>query len=212
MKIKQFTFNPLQVNTYLIWDDKSLEAAVIDFGANSKEEEIEFSSFVSHNKLILKKVLLTHTHFDHIYGLLYLYKTYKICPSFHSAEDCIYKAMPDMASQFGFSFPTPLPPVESFLKDGDIINLGEIEILTIHTPGHSPGGLCFYIPSENTLFSGDTLFHESIGRADLPGGNYDVEIESINNKLLNLPTSTKVYTGHGPSTTIAWEKTHNFYL
>jgi glyoxylase-like metal-dependent hydrolase (beta-lactamase superfamily II) len=212
MKIKQFTFNPLQVNTYLIWDDKSLEAAVIDFGANSLEEENEFSSFVCHNKLILKKVLLSHTHFDHIYGLLYLYKTYKICPSFHSADDCIYKAMPDMASQFGFSFPTPLPPVESFLKDGDIINLGEIEIQAIHTPGHSPGGLCFYIPSENTLFSGDTLFHESIGRADLPGGNYDVEIESIKNKLLNLPTSTKVYTGHGPSTTIAWEKTHNFYL
>lgn len=212
MKIKQFTFNPLGVNTYVIWDESTLEAAIIDCGTFSKEEEKQLSAYLVENNLKLSSVLLTHTHFDHIFGLLYIYNVYKKQPHCHFAEHPIYQSMPEMARQFRITVPTPLPSVERFLNDGDTIQLGNTSIEVIHTPGHTPGGICFYIPTEGILFSGDTLFCESIGRADLPGGNYNVEIESIKSRLLVLPDSTKVYTGHGPSTTIEWEKKHNFYL
>lgn len=212
MIIKQFTFNPLGENTYLIWDTNTFEAAIIDCGAFNVNEKNTLSTFIHENGLQLKYSLLTHAHFDHIFGVSFIKEEFGIAPTCHIKEEKIYKEMPLMAMQFGIKLQSPMPQIEAFVDENITLQIGEIEINVLHTPGHTPGGICFYIPKERILFSGDTLFYESIGRADLPEGNYQQEIESIRNKLFILPADTCVYPGHGPSTTIEWEKTNNMYF
>ena len=120
--------------------------------------------------------------------------------------------MPNMAAQFGLNIGGGMPPIGQLLNDGDQLRLGDTIIRLIHTPGHTPGSASFFIPDAQLLLCGDTLFQGSIGRTDLPGGNFEAELDSIQNKLFRLPDETKVLCGHGPSTTIAWEKQHNYCL
>ena len=211
MKYQSFTFNPVQENTYLLWDEQTLEAAIVDTGAWDRQEEQSLAGSIEALGLNLKYALQTHAHFDHTFGLPFVHRTYGLKPVFHKDEVDIYRQMPSMAARFGLNMGGGMPPIGQLLSDGDELLLGTTVIRLIHTPGHTSGSSAFYIPEAGLLFSGDTLLQQSIGRTDLPGGSYEDELESIKNKLFCLPDDTKVLPGHGPSTTIGWEKQNNPY-
>lgn len=211
MKYQSFTFNPVQENTYLLWDEQTLEAAIVDTGAWDRQEEQSLAGSIEALGLKLKYVLQTHAHFDHTFGLPFVHRTYGLKPIFHKDEADVYRQMPSMAARFGLNMGGGMPAIGQLLSDGDELLLGTTAVRLIHTPGHTPGSSVFYIPDAGLLFSGDTLFRESIGRTDLPGGSYEDELDSIKNKLFCLPDDTVVLTGHGPSTTIGWEKQNNPY-
>lgn len=212
MKYISFTFNPIQENTYLLWDETTLEAAIVDAGCwNRLEEQLLEGSIKAHG-LKLKYALQTHAHFDHTFGLPFIHRTYGLKPVFHVKEDETYRDMPAMAAQFGLNIGGGMPPIGMLLNDGDELKLGQTVIRLIHTPGHTTGSSSFYVPSDGLLLCGDTLFQGSIGRTDLPGGSFDAEIDSIKNKLLRLPDETTVLCGHGPTTTIGHEKQNNYYF
>lgn len=211
MKYQSFTFNPVQENTYLLWDEQTLEAAIVDTGAWDRQEEQSLAGSIEALGLKLKYVLQTHAHFDHTFGLPFVHRTYGLKPILHKDEADVYRQMPSMAARFGLNMGGGMPPIGQLLSDGDELLLGTTAVRLIHTPGHTPGSSVFYIPDAGLLFSGDTLFRESIGRTDLPGGSYEDELDSIKNKLFCLPDDTEVLTGHGPSTTIGWEKQNNPY-
>ncbi|MBQ8864820.1 MAG: MBL fold metallo-hydrolase [Bacteroidaceae bacterium] len=211
MKYQSFTFNPVQENTYLLWDEQTLEAAIVDTGAWDRQEEQSLAGSIEALGLKLKYVLQTHAHFDHTFGLPFVHRTYGLKPILHKDEADVYRQMPSMAARFGLNMGGGMPAIGQLLSDGDELLLGTTAVRLIHTPGHTPGSSVFYIPDAGLLFSGDTLFRESIGRTDLPGGSYEDELDSIKNKLFCLPDDTVVLTGHGPSTTIGWEKQNNPY-
>ena len=212
MLTKAFTFNPVGENTYLIWDEESREAAIIDAGMSNNRENTIISEFITKENLQLKYALQTHMHFDHIWGLAYIQETYGLKPLCHAAEESIYRDVPEMTSMFRLSMNWNLPVVERYINEGDTFQLGNTTIKVLHTPGHTPGGLSYYIESAHTLFTGDTLFKGSVGRTDLPGGNLSEEMDSIKNKIITLPSETIVYSGHGPESNIGWELKNNPYL
>ena len=212
MKYQTYTFNPVQENTYLLWDETTLEAAIVDAGSWNRQEEQMLEGSIKALGLKMKYALQTHAHFDHTFGLPFVYRTYGLRPIFHVDEEKTYQQMPGMAAQFGLTIGGGMPPIERLLNDGAELRLGETVIRLIHTPGHTPGSASLYIPDARLLLSGDTLFQGSIGRTDLPGGNFEAEIDSIKNKLFRLPDDTTVFSGHGPATTIGWEKKHNYYI
>lgn len=212
MKYQTFTFNPVQENTYLLWDEETLEAAIVDAGTWNRQEEQMLEGSIAAHGLKMKYALQTHAHFDHTFGLPFMYRTYGLRPIFHVDEEKTYKQMPGMAAQFGMTIGGGMPPIERLLNDGAELRLGETSIRLIHTPGHTPGSASLYIPDAKLLLSGDTLFCQGIGRTDLPGGNFEAELDSIKNKLFRLPDDTTVLSGHGPATTIGWEKRNNYYI
>ena len=212
MKYISFTFNPLQENTYLLWDEQTLEAAIVDAGNWNRQEEQLLEGSIKAHGLKMKYALQTHAHFDHTFGLPFISRTYGLKPVFHIDEAETYRQMPGMAAQFGLNIGGGMPPIGQLLNNGDVLCLGETAIRLIHTPGHTPGSSSFYIPDAQVLICGDTLFQGSIGRTDLPGGDFDAEMDSIKNKLFNLPEETTVLCGHGPNTTIGWERQHNYYI
>lgn len=212
MNIKRFVTNPIGENCYLVWGE-NLECAIIDCGALGAVQELKIADFIKKNDLRPTLALQTHMHFDHMFGLHFLYRTYNLQPQCHASEQAIYDFAPQMSSQLlGVQIEQPLVPVKSYLTDGQFIPLGNIQIQVLHTPGHTPGGLCFYLPDAKVLFSGDTLFQGSIGRTDLPGGNMDALVEGIRTKILSLPDEVVIYPGHGPSTTVGEELRMNPYL
>jgi len=208
--LKNFVFNPLSVNTYLIFDETK-ECVIIDAACFSKKEETELTNFISKNQLVPVKILNTHGHFDHLFGLNFVTKTYQI-PSFLHKNDLEYlNSAQTYASMFGFSISQLLPPT-NFFEENQIIRFGNSELKVLHTPGHSQGCVCFYFEKENSLFAGDTLFFNSVGRTDLPGGNFEQLKKSIQTKLFTLPENTTVYSGHGEKTFIEREKKFNSFL
>ena len=176
MKYQSFTFNPVQENTYLLWDEQTLEAAIVDTGAWDRQEELSLAGSIEALGLKLKYALQTHAHFDHTFGLPFVHRTYGLKPVFHKDEVDIYRQMPSMAARFGLNMGGGMPPIGQLLSDGDELFLGKTAVRLIHTPGHTPGSSAFYIPEAGLLFSGDTLFQQSIGRTDLPGGSYEDEL------------------------------------
>ena len=212
MLTKAFTFNPVGENTYIIWDEEKREAAIIDAGMSNSRENAAVSQFITENGLQLKYALQTHMHFDHVWGLSFIQETYGLKPICHAAEESIYSEVPEMTSMFRLSMNWNLPTVERYIDEGETLQLGNTVIKVLHTPGHTPGGLSYYIESARTLFTGDTLFKGSIGRTDLPGGNLKEELKSIKNKIITLPSETLIYSGHGPESNIKWELLNNPYL
>lgn len=207
MKLKTFTFNPVQENTIVIWDEDSMDGAVVDCGAWTDDERRLLEDFVMQNGIRLKYALQTHTHFDHVLGLGWLKARFEIEPMCHFLDIDTYRGAKDMFRSFlGASAEDTYPAISMHFKDNDEIHIGSTTLLVIHTPGHTPGGVCFYSKADGLLISGDTLFAGSLGRTDLPGGDYRTEIESIVNRLLVLPEQTVVLPGHGPSTTIGRER------
>lgn len=212
MLTKTFLFNPVGENTYLIWDEETKEAAIIDAGMSNNRENSAVSEFITKENLQLKYALQTHMHFDHVWGLSYIKETYNLRPLCHAADEIIYSQAPEMTGMFRLSMNWNLPAIGRYIEEGEIIQLGKTSIQVLHTPGHTPGGLSFYIESDHIIFTGDTLFQGSVGRTDLPGGNLEEEINSIKTKILTLPSDTIIYSGHGPKSSVEWEKKHNPFL
>ena len=210
LKIKSFTFNPYQENTYLIFDD-SKEAVVIDPGNYEAYENELISKFIDENKLQLKKIILTHCHLDHCLGNKYLNQKYGAELLIPFDERDLYKNVENIATLFGFANYSHLDENE-YLKEKDKIEFGDIKLDVLFLPGHSPGHLAFYFKNDNVCFSGDVLFYNSIGRTDLPGGDYDTLINSIKNKLFLLNPDTIIYSGHGPKTILKNEMKNNPFL
>ena len=208
MKIKKFEFNMFPVNCYLLIDESG-EAVVIDPGCFYEEEKQTLKKYIESHGLTLKHVLNTHLHLDHLFGNPFLYKEYGLKPE-AGQQDEFWLAQASVQSRmFGFRYDEEQPPIGRYICDGDIIRFGNVELEAIHVPGHSPGSMVYYCKAENLMFSGDVLFQGSIGRADLAGGNFDELREHICSRLFVLPDDTKVYPGHGHSTTIGYEKSNN---
>jgi len=211
MTIKTFIFNPIQENTYLVYDETN-EAVVIDAGCITDSEKLQLKRFIEDNKLILKRVLNTHLHFDHQFGNKFLFTTYGIKPEAGKEDEYLLENAVSQARSFGLNTGEEAQPLGGYIIDQQEINFGNSTFIALHVPGHSPGSIAFYAEKEEVLFAGDILFRGSIGRTDLPKGDYATLILSITKKLLPLPDSTVVYSGHGPSTTIGFERKNNPFL
>lgn len=212
MKVKQFEFNMLPVNTYVVWDERTREAAVIDAGCYTPEECDQLKEFISEEGLTIKYLLNTHLHFDHIFGNGFMYKQYGLKTCAHPADEDWLTEAPQRTRMFGLEFPGVPVPIGTYLNEGDILRLGYHTLSCLHVPGHSLGSIVFYSPEGSCLFAGDVLFQGSIGRTDLPGGDIQTLLSGIREKLFTLPDATLVYPGHGEATTIGFEKQYNFYL
>lgn len=211
MKIKKFTFNPIQENTYLLYD-KTNEAVVIDAGMTFENEREAIKQFIDENNLQLKRVLNTHLHFDHVFGNKFLYDIYHIQPEGGKEDEFMLGSVKESAAYIGIQTSEEAQPLGKYLSENEIIRFGNTELKAFSTPGHSPGSFCFYCEKAGVVFVGDVLFRNSIGRTDFLKGDYDTLIRSIRTKLLTLPDSTVVYSGHGIETTIGYERIHNPYL
>lgn len=209
MIIKQFTFNILHVNTYILIDEKSKEAIVIDPGCQTMEEKDLFKEYITSNGITIKRVLDTHLHFDHIYGQRFVEETFGVGAEACKKDITFLNHYQDLLVMFNMPMDDEALPLKGYLADGDVVNVGEMELKVMQVPGHSPGGLAFYEEKEHCAFVGDTILEGGIGRTDMHRGNYDTLVKSIKEKLLTLPDDTKIYSGHGPSTTLGYEKTHN---
>ena len=212
MKIKCFVTNPIQENTYLLIDEASKKCVVVDAGILYDYEEKEFSTYLEANGLQLVAALNTHLHLDHCFGNDFLYKKYGIKAKADKKEESNLNMLKSYAQVFGIPYHGDIQELDSYLNDGDEITFGETTLRVISVPGHSAGGLGFYNEKDGILIIGDSLFKGSIGRTDLPGGDYATLISSLTKRIMTLPENTIVYPGHGPSTTIAEEKIYNPYL
>ena len=212
MKIKTFIFNPLQENTYLVIDQASNECMIIDAGMLFDQEKQQIAAYLQDNNLQLKYVVNTHLHLDHCFGNGFLYNTFGVKPLAHANDEDLLRFMNAHAAAFGVPFNEEPQPLGGYLSEGDTLQLGNETFEVLHIPGHSKGGIVFYNAAQGVLFSGDSLFNMSIGRTDLPGGDYATLINALTQKVMTLPDATVVYPGHGPTTTIEQEKMYNAYL
>jgi glyoxylase-like metal-dependent hydrolase (beta-lactamase superfamily II) len=209
-KVAKFPFNPFQENTYVVYDD-SMECIIIDPGCYSQQERDELISFINKTGLTPVRLINTHCHLDHILGNKFIYKTYGLLPEFTHEEQHVLDSAPQFAGVFGISF-DPSPQPKSYLQAGETLTFGNTGFDILFTPGHSPGHITLYSEADRFILSADVLFQGSIGRVDLPGGDYDTLINSIEEKLLPLGDDIHVYTGHGPDTTLAQERQSNPFL
>ncbi len=210
LHVKSFTFNPFQENTYILYDD-TLEAVIIDPGCYDKMEQEALTDFVTANHLKPVKLLNTHCHIDHVLGNAFVKRIYGIPLEYHQEDDPVLRAVSSYASNYGFPAYEPSEG-DRFIEEDDIIQFGNTKLQTLWVPGHAPGHLVFYHPESKTCMGGDTLFQDSIGRTDLPGGDHHTLLNAIKTKLFALPEDVVVYPGHGPSTTIGREKKHNPFV
>lgn len=198
------------VNTYLLYDE-TRDAVIIDCGAFTEKERNRLKEYISTNNLKIKYLLNTHLHFDHVLGNHFIYENYGLRPQYNERDD----RMPDLkkqASSYGLTIDYEPVKAEHFISDNDDIRFGNTTLKAILTPGHSPGSLSFYCEKDHCVFTGDALFRRDIGRTDLWGGDENVLIQAIRNRLLTLPYKTLVFPGHGPASTVAEEKQYNSYL
>lgn len=211
IQIQKFTFNLFSENTYVHWDDLSKESAIVDPGCSDSSEEQELKESITENNLIVKYLINTHCHIDHILGCEFVKK--KFNPIYYAPElDIPLLQNANMQASFvGMDFSISILPDE-YLSETKKLYLGSSELSFLFTPGHTPGEFCIYIPDIKSCITGDVLFNDSIGRTDLWGGNYDTLIRSITEKLLTLPDDTNIYPGHGDPSTIGREKKSNPFL
>ncbi len=202
MILKTFIEPPIDNNNYLIIDEESKEAALIDCSAVDSDinEELERQGAK------LKYILLTHGHFDHIAGIR---QNPDVKIVMHKADLGWLEKANQYMPMFGMPNIT-IPKIDIFVEDGDVLKLGNTDIKVIHTPGHTQGGVCYL--TDGKLFSGDTIFRESVGRCDLEGGDFDQIVDSIESKIFTLPPETLIYPGHGRMTSVEWEKEHNRFM
>jgi hydroxyacylglutathione hydrolase len=205
--LKVFTCQAFAENTYLIWDDTK-QGIVVDPGFYEKDEFELFDAFIASQQISLTQIVATHCHVDHVLGAWKLSQTYQIPFLIPENEKQVLQSVKVYAPMYGFHLYQPAEPY-GYLIAGHEISVGKEHASILAVPGHSPGHVAFYFKDSHTLIAGDVLFRESIGRTDLPGGNFETLIASIHNKLFTLPDSVTVYPGHGPETTIGYEKQYN---
>ncbi len=202
MILKTFEVGPILENTYVVGDEDSREVFVVDPGG----ENHKIVSYIQENNLKPLAIICTHGHIDHIAGAAELQNLLKLPMKIHGDDVPLLRQAPAAARMFGMG-QVEIPRVDGHLEDNEVLEAGKSELRVIHTPGHTPGGVCLL--GDGFMLSGDTLFQMSIGRTDLPGGSYGQIMQSIKEKLLCLPDDLVVYPGHGPSTSIGFERENN---
>lgn len=210
IKVEKFVVNQLGENSFILSDETG-ECIFIDPGFYFDEEHQEVKDYISANKLTPVKITNTHCHFDHIMGVEFVRNHYKIPFQAHKEDAFWVENASEQALRFGLEV-NKVSPIDDFLVEKEFVEFGNSKLEIIHVPGHAPGHVVFYSKDDKLLIAGDVLFYGSIGRTDLPGGNYETLISNIKNKLFVLPDDTKVYCGHGPETTLGFEKTTNPFL
>lgn len=212
MKIARFELSLFGINTYAVFDPETRDCAIIDPGMSSEQERQAVANFLNTNQLTLTHIINTHLHIDHAIGNEWLRQKYNAAVLAAEEDLPLGERMVEQAMMFGIPMEAKAVEIDSKLKEGDIIKIGDGELKVIAVPGHSKGSIALYDEKDGFLISGDTLFAGSVGRTDLPGGSSKELMESIRKKLLNLPSTTIVYPGHGPATTIGHERSSNPFL
>ncbi|MCX6245127.1 MAG: MBL fold metallo-hydrolase [Bacteroidetes bacterium] len=210
IKTEKYVFNNFQVNSFILYDDSG-ECVIIDAACYDEREKQQVMEFIEGNSLKLVRNLNTHCHIDHVLGNGFISEIYGIRPEYHEASVPLLFAAPEIAASFGFVL-RQIPEPARYLQDGETIRFGSSELKVLYTPGHADGSVCFYNKENGFVITGDVLFRDTIGRTDLPTGNFDLLMKSIREKLFTLPDDTKVYAGHGPETTIGYEKMNNPFI
>jgi hydroxyacylglutathione hydrolase len=211
LKTHSFVFNPFLENTYLIWDEDTNIAAIIDPGCYDAEERAFVEDFILRNSLKLDFLILTHCHIDHIFGNSFIKQKYNPTIIANRSDVYLLDLMLEAATSYGVTL-SASPQPDKFVVDNEEFVLGNIKGKFIFTPGHSPGGICIYFEKDKICFTGDTLFRESIGRADLWGGDLPILVRSIEEKLFILPDEVVIHPGHQSDSTIGHEKKDNPFL
>lgn len=209
--VQAFTFNPFQENTYVLFDE-SQECIIIDPGCYEKIEQDLLKNFIDKNKLTPVKLINTHCHIDHVLGNKFVADTWGLELEMHELDIPLLNSVKDYCVAYGFEHYDESPTPAVFLKEGEQVRFGNSCLEILFTPGHAPGHITLHSPEQKFVIAGDVLFQMSIGRTDLPGGNHDTLIDSIQKKLMSLPAETTVYCGHGPSTSIGHERVNNPFL
>ncbi len=210
--VKKFTFNPFSENTYVIWDEKTNEGMIADPGCYGPDEEMELENFIADRNITVKYLIVTHCHIDHLLGCRFIKEKYS--PLYLVPKDDIplLKEAERQGSAFGLEIDAPPPFPDDYLNENSKILIGKSQAVILSTPGHSPGEHCIYFEKEKFCVTGDVLFHNSIGRTDLWGGNYPNLLLSIKEKLFVLPDDVIIYPGHGDNSKIGIEKKDNPFL
>ncbi len=210
LSVHKFTFNPIQENTYVLYAENG-DCCIIDPGCYFDEERNELVRFIQSKNLKPVYLLNTHCHLDHVFGNKFVSETWQLPLYLHETEKMVLSFAPKSADMYGLPFENYTGEMK-WLIPGDIIKIGDSELKVLFTPGHSPGSVSFYNEKDGYVISGDVLFSGSIGRTDLPGGDYDQLEQSIKSQLYTLPDATKVYSGHGGGTSIGYEKRNNPFV
>ncbi|MCT4614888.1 MAG: MBL fold metallo-hydrolase [Marinifilaceae bacterium] len=211
IKVEKFVFNQWQQNTYLVYDETN-EGVLIDCGVFYPEEGDRLVKFIKDNNIEIKYLLNTHLHIDHVMGNRFVFETLGLKATAHEADLPVLRQAPQYAVALGLEATVEPPEDINFVNHNDVVKFGNTEIKVLHIPGHSPGHVAYLFEENNIAMVGDILFRESIGRTDLPYGNYDQLIEGIKNNLLCLNDELVIYSGHGPETSIGFERMNNPYL
>jgi hydroxyacylglutathione hydrolase len=207
MILEMLTVGPFQENCFIIGDEESRVGALIDPG----DEAARIAMAVEQTNLDIGSIIVTHAHIDHVGAVVALVDEYACLVLMHAESEPLLQGLPTQAMMMGLRF-GKVPSIDRYVEDREILQVGDLRLRSLYTPGHAPGHLAFHIEDENVVLSGDALFAGSVGRVDLPGGSMEVLMRSIEERLLTLPDETVVYSGHGPRTTIGNERTSNPFL
>jgi glyoxylase-like metal-dependent hydrolase (beta-lactamase superfamily II) len=207
MILEALTVGPFQENCYVIGDEATGEGALVDPG----DEAARITLAVEQTGLEISRIVITHAHIDHVGAVAALVEEYACPVLMHAEAEPMLQQLPNQAMVMGLRF-GKVPTVDRYIEDEEVLEVGGLKLESLYTPGHAPGHLAFYVESEGLVLSGDALFAGSVGRTDLLGGEMDLLMRSINERLLTLPDETRVLPGHGPETTIGDERAHNPFL
>lgn len=210
LSVQPFTFNPVSENTYVVYNEKG-DCCIIDPGCYFASEELTLSDFIRKEGLQPRYLLNTHCHLDHIFGNRFVHRTFGLELHLHRADEIVLQFGPQSGERWGLPFDNYDGPLH-YLEEGDEVRLGEDGLKVLFTPGHSPGSISFYNEAAGFVIAGDVLFEGSVGRTDLPGGDFSVLENSIRTRLYPLPDETVVYSGHGNPTSIGKEKKSNPFV
>nr|WP_321451145.1 MBL fold metallo-hydrolase [uncultured Carboxylicivirga sp.] len=211
IKIDVLPINMWQENTYIL-SDETKECAIIDPGCLSPAERNSIAEFIETNGYKPVKLLQTHLHLDHVFGSTFIAETYNLGMEAHKGDEFLIDQTVSYAAQFGVEVDHNPPSISNYLNEGDIVKFGNSSLEVIHVPGHSMGGIVFYSKEDKIAIVGDSIFQGSIGRTDLPGGDFDTLISNLKDKILTLDDDVQLFPGHGPSTTVGREKVSNPFL
>ncbi|MCF8369235.1 MAG: MBL fold metallo-hydrolase [Bacteroidales bacterium] len=208
--IEKFVFNPFQENTYILSDETN-KCVIVDPGCYGSQEELFLQDYINKKGLKPVKQMYTHCHVDHILGNNYVHKTWGLKPEIHKEGLAFLESGHQQGKMYGFEMEPNILP-EKFIEHGDTVKFGNSELKVVYTPGHADGSICFIAYPEKFVITGDVLFRDSIGRTDFPTGDFDVLMKSIHEHLFTLEDDFTVYCGHGPETTIGYEKVNNPFI